>query len=81
MLGQNRLRYLEFQPVFSVNNIQKDTLEKRRRVDRLECFYGAYVDKPAWKEVSLKINDPTYIGKNDHSRKVCPYFRRKDVGK
>ena len=58
-----------------------DTLDSRRKVDRLVGLHQTYAGKPTWKEMCDRLKSPNFIGKNDHCYKVYIDASKKDVGK
>jgi hypothetical protein len=58
------------------------TLENRRKEARLCNLYRAGTSNwKGWNEITEKIEEATFTGKNDHKYKIKTYTSKKDVGK
>ena len=61
--------------------LQWESLESRRRLNRLAGIFKAWNGEESWNELSVRLNGPNYIGHGSHKLKIKEREHKTDLGK
>ena len=68
-------------PTELIKTLKWESLEQRRATSRVTAIYRSVIQEEAWREIGEMLREPTYIGRNDHTRKIQATQPRTEVGK
>ena len=63
------------------NSLNWETLASRRKLSCICALFKAYSGERAWKAIGDKLQQPHYLSKIDHERKIGSRRQRTDIGK
>jgi hypothetical protein len=58
-----------------------EILVSRRKLSRICALFKAYSGERAWKAIGDKLQQPHYLSRVDHERKIRSRRKRTDIGK
>jgi hypothetical protein len=63
------------------NSSNWETLASRRKLSRICALFKAYSRERAWKAIGDRLQQPHYLSRVDHERKIRSRRQRTDTGK
>jgi hypothetical protein len=63
------------------NSSNWETLVSRRKLSRIYALFKAYSGERAWKAIGDRLQQPHYLSRVDHERKIRSRRQRTDIGK
>jgi hypothetical protein len=63
------------------NILNWETLASCRKLSRICALFKAYSGERAWKAIGDRLQQPHYLSRVDHERKIRSRRQRKDIGK
>jgi hypothetical protein len=63
------------------NDPNWETLTQRRKVSRIYAPFKAYTGERAWKVIGDRLENPCYLSRIDHDRKIRSRKQKTDTGK
>jgi hypothetical protein len=58
-----------------------ETLASRRKLSRICALFKSYSEELAWKAIGDRLQQPHYLSRVDHERKIGSRRQRTDIGK
>jgi hypothetical protein len=63
------------------NDSDWEYLAQRRKTARICALFKAYTGERAWKAIRERLQEPRYLNRVDHDRKIRSRKQRTDIGK
>jgi hypothetical protein len=63
------------------NDLNWETLAQSRKIARICGFFGAYTGERAWRAISYGLQQPRYLNRVHHGRRIRSRKQETDIGK